>query len=91
MAATQDAYEKAVDALFESLDRLEGVLKGKNFLVGNQLTEADVRLYPTIASRSLSCLFQRSQILQVRFDPVYFSLFKCNLRDIRHGYPEIHR
>ena len=62
MAATQDAYEKAVDTLFESLDRLEDVLKGKNFLVGNQLTEADVRLYPTIASRSPSCLFQRSHI-----------------------------
>lgn len=43
------------------------------FVVGDQLTEADVRLYPTIA----------------RFDPVYVQHFKCNLRTIRNGYPHI--
>ncbi|QLG74054.1 hypothetical protein HG535_0F05660 [Zygotorulaspora mrakii] len=43
------------------------------FLAGNQLTEADVRLYPTIA----------------RFDPVYVQHFKCNLTTIRDGYPYI--
>jgi putative glutathione S-transferase len=72
-ASTQAAYEKAVTVLFESLDKLEAVLKNQDYLVGNVLTEADVRLFPTI----------------VRFDPVYVGLFKCNIRDIRHGYPAI--
>ncbi|CCM00635.1 uncharacterized protein FIBRA_02672 [Fibroporia radiculosa] len=74
-ASTQAAYEAAVRPLFESLDKLEGMLKGKEYLVGNQLTEADIRLFVTI----------------VRFDPVYVVHFKCNIRTIRDGYPEIHR
>ncbi|THH06022.1 hypothetical protein EW145_g4367 [Phellinidium pouzarii] len=74
-AETQQAYEKAVLAVFTSLDRLESLLAGKDFLVGGQLTEADVRLYVTI----------------VRFDVVYVGKFKCNLRTIRDGYPNIHR
>ena len=73
-ASTQKAYEAAVLPLFASLDRLEDILKGKDYLVGNQLTEADVRLFVTI----------------VRFDPVYVGHFKCNLRTIRGGYPAIH-
>ncbi|KAM9926809.1 hypothetical protein OXX80_010477, partial [Metschnikowia pulcherrima] len=44
------------------------------FLIGNSLTEADVRLYTTI----------------VRFDPVYHQHFKCNWKMIRHDYPFIH-
>ena len=47
-ATTQAAYEKAVHAVFESLDRLEKILEGKNYLVGNVLTEADIRLFVTI-------------------------------------------
>lgn len=47
-AQAQKAYEDAVLALFESLDRLEGILTGKDYLVGDQLTEADVRLFVTI-------------------------------------------
>jgi len=74
-AATQEAYEKAVLPLFESLDRLEKMLEGKDYLVGNKLSEADVRLWVTI----------------IRFDPVYFAHFKCNIRDIRHGYPNLNR
>ncbi|EJF60554.1 glutathione S-transferase [Dichomitus squalens LYAD-421 SS1] len=73
-AATQKAYEAAVIPLFESLDRLEKILQGKDYLVGNQLTEADVRLFVTI----------------VRFDPVYVGHFKCNIRTIRDGYPALH-
>ena len=40
--------EKAVIPLFESLDRLENILQGKDYLIGNQLTEADIRLFVTI-------------------------------------------
>lgn len=50
-ASTQDAYDKAVKVLAESLDRVEGVLAdGREFLVGGRLTEADVRLFTTIVS-----------------------------------------
>ena len=72
-ATSQGAYEAAVVPLFASLDRLEKMLTGKDFLVGGRLTEADVRLFVTI----------------VRFDPVYVGHFKCNLRTIRDGYPAI--
>ncbi|KAG2361831.1 glutathione S-transferase [Suillus spraguei] len=73
-AQSQSAYEGAIYPLFKSLDRLEEILKGKDYLVGNTLTEADIRLFVTT----------------IRFDPVYVGHFKCNLRDIRHGYPNIH-
>ncbi|TFY68102.1 hypothetical protein EVJ58_g1203 [Rhodofomes roseus] len=74
-ASTQAAYEQAVHPLFASLDRLEGMIQGKDYLIGDQLTEADIRLFVTI----------------VRFDPVYVGHFKCNIRTIRDGYPAIHR
>ena len=56
-ATTQKAYEDAVLPLFDSLDKLEKILSGKDHLVGNQLTEADVRLFVTIVSffSSYSC------------------------------------
>ncbi len=73
-ATSQKAYEAAVIPLFESLDRLEKILTGKDYLVGNELTEADIRLFVTI----------------VRFDPVYVDHFMCNIRTIRDGYPTIH-
>jgi putative glutathione S-transferase len=63
-ATTQAAYEEAAWGVFETLDWLDAHLEGRDFLVGGRLTEADVRLYPTL----------------VRFDPVYHGLFKCNLR-----------
>jgi putative glutathione S-transferase len=66
MAETQEAYDEAFDALFATLDRLEARLEGHDFLVGDRLTEADVRLYPTLA----------------RFDAVYHGHFKCNLRRV---------
>jgi glutathionyl-hydroquinone reductase len=69
-ATTQKAYENHVFPLFKSLDRLEDILtksSGK-YLLGNELTEADIRLYVTI----------------VRFDPVYVQHFKTNIGSIRH-------
>ncbi|ESK92431.1 glutathione s-transferase [Moniliophthora roreri MCA 2997] len=74
-ATTQQAYETAVKTLFAALDRVEGRLHGKDYLVGGKLTEADVRLWATM----------------IRFDPAYHGDFKCNIKDIRHGYPEINR
>ncbi len=62
-ATTQEAYEQAFDALFARLDELETLLAGRRYLVGGQLTEADVRLYTTLA----------------RFDAVYHGHFKTNL------------
>jgi putative glutathione S-transferase len=61
-ARSQAAYEAAYDALFATLDELEARLGRQRYLVGNQITEADWRLFPTL----------------VRFDVAYFSLFKCN-------------
>ncbi len=62
-AATQAAYEAAVSALFARFDWLEARLEHRRYLVGNQLSEADIRLYTTLA----------------RFDSVYYGHFKCNL------------
>lgn len=72
-ATTQEAYEKNVVPLFKSLDRIEKVLDGHKYLVKDTFTEADIRLFTTI----------------VRFDPVYHGHFKCNLKSIEYGYPNI--
>jgi len=74
-ATSQPAYGKAVVELFDALDKVEKILTGKDYLVGDKLTEADVRLWVTI----------------IRFDPVYVGHFKCNFRTIRDGYPAIHK
>lgn len=75
-ATSQQAYNDAVTKLAESLDRVEKILSdGRDFLIGGQLTEADVRLFTTI----------------VRYDPVYYVHFKCNWGLIRHDYPNINR
>ncbi|MFN4130192.1 MAG: glutathione S-transferase family protein [Paracoccaceae bacterium] len=65
-ATTQSAYDAAVHALFDSLDWLEAHLGANRFLMGETLTEADWRLFPTL----------------IRFDPVYHLHFKCNRRRI---------
>ena len=62
LCQSQAAYEAAYDALFATLDELEARLGRQRYLVGNRITEADWRLFPTL----------------VRFDVAYFSLFKCN-------------
>ncbi|KAL2402622.1 Glutathione S-transferase omega-like 2 [Exophiala dermatitidis] len=76
-ATTQDAYEKNVKQLFKSLDRAEADLAKSSgpYYFGDKITEADIRLYTTI----------------VRFDVVYVQHFKCNIRDIRSGYPHLHK
>ena len=58
-AVTQAAYEAAVIPLFDSLDRLEKILEGKDYLVGDRLTEADIRLFVTIVCMLSSLLLQR--------------------------------
>lgn len=65
-ATTQAAYEEAVLPLFDTLDWLEARLSQRRYLVGDQITEADWRLFTTL----------------VRFDAVYVGHFKCNLRRI---------
>ncbi|MFG1501350.1 glutathione S-transferase family protein [Halobacteriovorax sp. XZX-3] len=66
-AKTQEAYESAVTKLFTSLDRVEEILEGQKYLLGDRLTEADLRLVPTL----------------LRFDCVYVTHFKCNLKRIK--------
>ncbi|TLF52094.1 glutathione S-transferase family protein [Halomonas urmiana] len=65
-ATEQAIYEKHVEALFASLDRLESRLAEWRYLAGEWLTEADIRLFTTL----------------VRFDAVYHGHFKCNLQRI---------
>lgn len=65
-AKSQDAYDKAYEALFAALDELEARLSKQRYLVGEQHTEADWRLFPTLA----------------RFDVAYFSIFRCNRQRI---------
>lgn len=47
MAANQQAYEVAVKDVFNGLDKLEKLLEGKEYIVGNQLTEVDIRTWVT--------------------------------------------
>ncbi|HEV3287680.1 MAG TPA: glutathione S-transferase C-terminal domain-containing protein [Streptosporangiaceae bacterium] len=72
LATSQAAYEDAFDTLFATLAALEERLSNRRYLVGGQLTEADVRLFPTL----------------VRFDAVYHTHFKCNLRRLI-DYPSL--
>lgn len=51
-ATTQEAYAAAVPVVFDGLDRLEKILTGKDYLVGDRLTEADVWLFVTIVRPS---------------------------------------
>ena len=65
-AKTQAAYDEAVTDLFNTLDQLDSHLEGKDYLAGDRLTEADLRLIPTL----------------LRFDLVYYVHFKTNIRRI---------
>jgi glutathionyl-hydroquinone reductase len=61
-ARSQEAYDRAYDRLFARLDQLSDRLRDRRYLMGDTITEADVRLFTTL----------------VRFDPVYHGHFKCN-------------
>ncbi|KAJ6172397.1 hypothetical protein N7470_001464 [Penicillium chermesinum] len=77
-SSSQEAYESNIHPLFEALDRVEMHLsqpEHQPFLFGESVTEADIRLYPTVT----------------RFDVAYHTIFKCNLRMIRYDYPLIDR
>ncbi len=65
-ATTQDAYEKAYHSLFNMLDKIEDRLSTNRYLCGDQITEADWRLFTTL----------------IRFDAVYHGHFKCNKKRI---------
>lgn len=65
-ATTQEAYDKAYLALFAALDKIEERLAKRRFLTGEQITEADWRLFTTL----------------IRFDAVYVGHFKCNRQTI---------
>jgi putative glutathione S-transferase len=73
-ATRQEPYERAVTALFHTLDWLEDRLETREWLVGDALSEADIRLFTTL----------------LRFDPVYYGHFKCNLRRLV-DYPRLWR
>jgi putative glutathione S-transferase len=71
-AATQEAYEPPAYKLFETLDMLDARLGGRRYLFGSEPLETDWRLFVTL----------------IRFDPVYYGHFKCNLRRIV-DYPNL--
>jgi putative glutathione S-transferase len=71
-ATAQPAYEEGCRAVFAALDWIEELLSHQRYLAGARLTEADWRLFTTL----------------VRFDAVYYSHFKCNLRRIV-DYPNL--
>jgi glutathionyl-hydroquinone reductase len=71
-ATTQEAYEEGCRAVFSTLDWTEQRLSHQRYLLGSRLTEADWRLFTTL----------------LRFDAVYYSHFKCNLRRIT-DYPNL--
>ena len=65
-ATTQDAYEAAAEEVFATLDWIEGLLGERRYVAGDRITEADWRLWTTLA----------------RFDTVYHGHFKCNRRKL---------
>jgi putative glutathione S-transferase len=73
-ATAQDKYEEAVSEVFRTLDWLERRFAKRKWLCGKVFTEADVRMFTTL----------------VRFDAVYYSHFKCNLRRLV-DYPRLWR
>lgn len=71
-ASSQAEYEDAVATVFDALDRWESVLSDRRYLLGEDLTLADLRPFPTL----------------VRFDAVYHTHFKCNVRRLV-DYPNL--
>jgi putative glutathione S-transferase len=74
-AKSQEAYDAAYEDVFSMLDILENILSKQRYLIDNkQITEADVRAWTTL----------------LRFDPVYFTHFKCNKKLISKDYPNLY-
>ena len=73
-ALKQKAYENAVKKLFKALEKLDKILLKSKYLVGDTITEADIRLIPTL----------------LRFDCVYVTHFKCNIKRII-DFKNLHR
>ncbi len=71
-ATTQEAYNEAFEKLFDTLDEIEKSLGDRRYLAGEIVTLADWRLFTTL----------------LRFDSIYYSHFKCNLRRIQE-YPNL--
>jgi len=71
-ARSQEAYEEAAKKVFQCLDMMENLLNERRYLAGERITEADWRAFPTL----------------LRFDLVYYSHFKCNLRRVQ-DYPNL--
>jgi putative glutathione S-transferase len=71
-ARSQEAYEEAARKVFVCLDMMEQLLSERRYLAGDRITEADWRAFPTL----------------LRFDLVYYSHFKCNLRRVQ-DYPNL--
>ena len=76
LSKTQQGYEEGRQKVFDTLDRLEQHLgHGQRYLLGDYITDADIRLFPTV----------------VRFDEALHTSFALNLKSIRHDYPRLHR
>lgn len=73
-AKSQKAYEENIGPLFSTLDSLENRLSTQSYLIGNDITEADIRLYTTL----------------VRFDAAYNVVMQATLKTIRGDYPNLH-
>lgn len=73
-AQTQSAYDEACEKLFKTLEEIEAHLNNNRYLCGDDLTLADIRLFTTL----------------IRFDSVYYGLFKCSLKMIKN-YSNLHR
>ena len=65
-ATKQSVYEEELDRLFNALDQVEEILEQNTYLLGSEMLECDLRLFPTL----------------LRFDPVYVGHFKCNKKRI---------
>jgi len=75
-APSQEVYDENVPRVFAGLNKIEAIIaeNGGPYVLGKELTELDLRLYPSI----------------VRFDAAYVQHFKCDLGMIRHNYPMLH-
>ena len=78
-ASSQEAYDENVQIVFTALDKLEEHLSTVEnegpYMLGENLTDVDIRVFTTL----------------IRFDVGYYTIFRCNLKMVRHDYPKLHR